>query len=62
MPEVAHEYTETQITPPVKTFRDSVSLELGRRRVEPEPFRSQAIPTTTSSPLCRTFMSSSPAT
>jgi len=34
MPEVAHEYTETQITPPVKTLRDSVSPELGRRRVE----------------------------
>jgi glyoxylase-like metal-dependent hydrolase (beta-lactamase superfamily II) len=34
MPEIAYEYTETRITPPSKTFRESVSLELGRRKVE----------------------------
>lgn len=34
MPEVAHEYTETRITPPSKTFRDGVTLELGGRKVE----------------------------
>ena len=34
MPEVAQEYTQTQITPPNKTFRESVSLELGGRKVE----------------------------
>jgi glyoxylase-like metal-dependent hydrolase (beta-lactamase superfamily II) len=34
MPEFALEYTDTHITPPNKTFRDSVQLELGRRKVE----------------------------
>jgi glyoxylase-like metal-dependent hydrolase (beta-lactamase superfamily II) len=34
MPEVAYEYTETRVTPPNKTFRESVSLELGGRKVE----------------------------
>jgi glyoxylase-like metal-dependent hydrolase (beta-lactamase superfamily II) len=34
MPEVAHEYTETHITPPTKTFRQSVSLDLGGRKVD----------------------------
>jgi glyoxylase-like metal-dependent hydrolase (beta-lactamase superfamily II) len=34
MPEVAQEYTDTHITPPIKTFRESVSLELGGRTVE----------------------------
>ena len=34
MPEFALEYTDTHITPPNKTFRDSVSLELGGRKVE----------------------------
>jgi glyoxylase-like metal-dependent hydrolase (beta-lactamase superfamily II) len=34
MPEMAHEYTETRITPPNKTFRDSVSLDLGGRLVQ----------------------------
>jgi glyoxylase-like metal-dependent hydrolase (beta-lactamase superfamily II) len=34
MPEVAYEFTETQITPPNKTFRESVSLELGGRKVD----------------------------
>jgi glyoxylase-like metal-dependent hydrolase (beta-lactamase superfamily II) len=34
MPEVAQEYTETRITPPNKTFRESVSFELGNRKVE----------------------------
>ncbi len=34
MPEVAQEYTDTHITPPIKTFRESVTLELGRRKVE----------------------------
>jgi glyoxylase-like metal-dependent hydrolase (beta-lactamase superfamily II) len=34
MPEVAQEYTETRITPPTKTFRESVTLELGGRKVE----------------------------
>lgn len=34
MPEVAREYTETRITPPSKTFREGVSLELGSRKVE----------------------------
>ena len=34
MPELAQEYTETRITPPNKTFRDSVSLDLGGRRVQ----------------------------
>jgi glyoxylase-like metal-dependent hydrolase (beta-lactamase superfamily II) len=33
MPEVASEYVETQITPPDKTFRDNVELELGDRQV-----------------------------
>ncbi len=33
MPELAQEYTDTRITPPNKTFRDSVSLDLGGRRV-----------------------------
>jgi glyoxylase-like metal-dependent hydrolase (beta-lactamase superfamily II) len=31
--ELSQEYTETRITPPNMTFRDSVSLELGGRRV-----------------------------
>lgn len=34
MPEVAAEYMETRITPPSKTFRDRVQLELGGRPVE----------------------------
>ncbi len=34
MPEVAQEYTDTRITPPSKTFRDSVSIDLGGRRVD----------------------------
>jgi glyoxylase-like metal-dependent hydrolase (beta-lactamase superfamily II) len=34
MPEVAPEYVETRITPPDKTFRDSVELELGDRKVK----------------------------
>jgi glyoxylase-like metal-dependent hydrolase (beta-lactamase superfamily II) len=34
MPEVAHEYTDTQITPPNKTFREGVTLTLGDRVVE----------------------------
>jgi glyoxylase-like metal-dependent hydrolase (beta-lactamase superfamily II) len=34
LPELAQEYTETRITPPNKTFRDSVSLDLGGRRVQ----------------------------
>jgi len=34
MPEFAHEYTETRITPPSKTFRDGVQLELGNRKVD----------------------------
>ena len=33
MPEVAPEYVETHITPPHKTFRESVVLELGGRPV-----------------------------
>ncbi|MGD0019238.1 MAG: MBL fold metallo-hydrolase [Candidatus Limnocylindrales bacterium] len=33
MPEVAAEYVETRITPPDKTFRESVELELGGRQV-----------------------------
>jgi glyoxylase-like metal-dependent hydrolase (beta-lactamase superfamily II) len=33
MPEVAPEYVETRITPPNKTFRDSVDLDLGDRKV-----------------------------
>jgi glyoxylase-like metal-dependent hydrolase (beta-lactamase superfamily II) len=33
MPEVAPEYIETRITPPHKTFRESVELELGGRPV-----------------------------
>jgi glyoxylase-like metal-dependent hydrolase (beta-lactamase superfamily II) len=33
MPEVAPEYVETRITPPDKTFRESVELELGGRPV-----------------------------
>ena len=33
MPEVAAEYVETQITPPDKTFRDGVDLDLGDRVV-----------------------------
>ena len=34
MPEVAEEYTDTLITPPNKTFRNGVGLELGNRPVE----------------------------
>lgn len=34
MPEVAHEYTETHVTPPTQTFRQSVSLDLGGRKVD----------------------------
>lgn len=33
LPEMAQEYTDTRITPPNKTFRDGVSLELGGRLV-----------------------------
>ena len=33
MPEVAPEYVETRVTPPNKTFRESVGLELGDRPV-----------------------------
>jgi glyoxylase-like metal-dependent hydrolase (beta-lactamase superfamily II) len=33
MPELAGEYTDTQITPPNKTFRDGVTLDLGGRRI-----------------------------
>ncbi len=33
MPEVAQEYADTNITPPNKTFRDSVVVELGNRQV-----------------------------
>jgi glyoxylase-like metal-dependent hydrolase (beta-lactamase superfamily II) len=33
MPEVAQEYTDTNITPPNKTFRDRVTVELGNRKV-----------------------------
>ena len=38
MPEVAQEYTDTHITPPSKTFRDGVALELGNRAVELKHF------------------------
>ena len=34
MPEMAQEYTDTRITPPNKTFRDGVSLDLGGRLVQ----------------------------
>jgi glyoxylase-like metal-dependent hydrolase (beta-lactamase superfamily II) len=34
MPEMAREYADTRITPPNKTFRDRVSLELGGRLVQ----------------------------
>ena len=34
MPEVAAEYVDTRITPPTKTFRESVTLELGNRKVQ----------------------------
>ena len=33
MPEVAPEYVETRVTPPDKTFRESVDLDLGDRSV-----------------------------
>jgi glyoxylase-like metal-dependent hydrolase (beta-lactamase superfamily II) len=33
MPEVANEYTDTSITPPNKTFRDHVTVDLGGRKV-----------------------------
>jgi glyoxylase-like metal-dependent hydrolase (beta-lactamase superfamily II) len=33
MPALAQEYTDTRITPPNKTFRDSASLDLGGRMV-----------------------------
>jgi glyoxylase-like metal-dependent hydrolase (beta-lactamase superfamily II) len=33
MPEVAPEYVETRVTPPDKTFRDTVELQLGGRLV-----------------------------
>jgi glyoxylase-like metal-dependent hydrolase (beta-lactamase superfamily II) len=33
MPELAQEFTDTSITPPNKTFRESVTLELGGRKV-----------------------------
>ena len=33
-PELAQEYMDTRITPPNKTFRDSVSIDLGGRRVQ----------------------------
>ena len=33
-PELAQEYMDTRITPPNKTFRDSVSLDLGGRLVQ----------------------------
>ncbi len=42
MPEVAPEYVETRITPPDKTFRESVELELGGRPVTLDPFRPRA--------------------
>ena len=38
MPEVAQEYTDTHITPPNKTFRDGIALELGNRAVELKHF------------------------
>jgi glyoxylase-like metal-dependent hydrolase (beta-lactamase superfamily II) len=34
MPEVANEYTDTSITPPNKTFRDHVTVDLGGRKVD----------------------------
>ena len=34
MPELSQEYTETRITPPTKTFRESVKLDLGGRTIE----------------------------
>jgi glyoxylase-like metal-dependent hydrolase (beta-lactamase superfamily II) len=34
MPEVASEYVETRITPPDKTFRESVDLDLGDRPIQ----------------------------
>jgi len=34
MPESAEEYMETRITPPTSTLRESVSLELGGRKVD----------------------------
>jgi glyoxylase-like metal-dependent hydrolase (beta-lactamase superfamily II) len=34
MPEVAREYSETQIVPPNKTFRTQVSVDLGGRQVQ----------------------------
>ena len=34
MPEIAAEYMETRITPPTKTFRDRVTLDLGGRPVD----------------------------
>jgi glyoxylase-like metal-dependent hydrolase (beta-lactamase superfamily II) len=33
MPEVAAEYVDTVITPPLRTFRDGVDLQLGNRKV-----------------------------
>jgi glyoxylase-like metal-dependent hydrolase (beta-lactamase superfamily II) len=33
MPEIAQEFTDTHITPPTRTFREAVDLELGNRRV-----------------------------
>ena len=34
MPELAHDYTETSLTPPNKTIRDTATLDLGGRTVE----------------------------
>ena len=34
MPELAQEYVDTNITPPTRTFRDQVSVELGDRQVQ----------------------------
>jgi len=34
MPELGQEYTDTRITPPNKTFRESVTLDLGGRKVD----------------------------
>ena len=34
MPELAQEYLDTNITPPTRTFRDQVSVELGDRQVQ----------------------------
>jgi len=34
MPELAQEYVDTNVTPPTRTFRDRLALELGDRKVQ----------------------------